>query len=98
MRYYVYVIASESRTLYVGVTRDLHRRVFQHRWPATTRTFAARYRITKLVHYEETENIAAAIAREKQLKGWCRSRKIALIEQQNPSWSDLAIDWFQDGR
>jgi putative endonuclease len=91
-------MAGDSGTLYVRVTRDLPRRVYQHRNPCGTSTFTSRYRLSKLVCFEATDNIASAIAREKQIKGMRRDRKIALIEAANPAWRDLAIDWFQDGR
>ena len=87
--YYVYILASRSRTLYVGVTRDLMRRVAEHR-AAGESTFVGRYRITRLVYFETTPNVRAAIAREKQLKRWKRERKIALVEEFNPGWHDLA--------
>jgi putative endonuclease len=91
---HVYILSSRSRNLYVGVTSDLLRRVWQHRTHAVP-GHAARYRITRLVHYEETDDIASAIAREKQIKGWLRARKVALIESHNPTWEDLAQDWFE---
>ena len=93
----VYIMAGESRTLYIGVTRDLLRRVVQHRCPPLPQAFSARYRTRKLVYFEASDNIAASIAREKQLKSWRRERKLALIEQHNPAWDDLARDWLQDG-
>ena len=98
MRYSVYIMASEARTLYVGVTGDLAVRLVQHRESHQPGAFTSRYRIRKLVYFEMTHNIAAAIAREKQIKGMRRERKIALIEEHNPDWRDLARDWFQDGR
>ncbi len=91
--FHVYILASRSRVLYVGVTSDLVARVFQHRSHAVT-GFTARYRIYRLVHFEETTDAHAAISREKQLKGWRRSKKIALIEAGNPMWRHLAADWF----
>ena len=83
--YCVYILASRSRALYVGVTGDLMRRIFEHRnhlVPGHT----ARYRITRLVHFEATEDVHSAIAREKQLKGWRRDKKVALITAGNPVW------------
>ena len=88
-RYWVYILASRSRTLYTGVTNDLMRRVHEHRSGKGSK-FASRYRITRLVHCEETRSIQAAIAREKQIKGWDRKKKVALIEAANPHWDDLA--------
>lgn len=91
--FHVYILASRSRVLYVGVTGDLLRRLHQHRTHALP-GFTDRYRVDRLVHYEDTTDACAAIAREKQIKGWRRSKKVALIEQSNPTWSDLAADWF----
>src|SRR5205823_3565742 len=87
--YYVYIMASRSRVLYTGVTNDLGRRVHQHK-RSLTPGFTSRYHITRLVYFEEFGDVRDAIAREKQLKGWVRSRKVRLIEQKNPTWEDLA--------
>jgi len=81
-------MASKSRTLYIGVTANLSRRVQEHRTKASE--FTARYRITRLVYVEATDDVRAAIAREKQLKGWLRRRKLELIAAHNPRWLDLA--------
>jgi len=89
--YAVYILASLNRRLYIGVTNDLERRVFQHR-AGRAGAFTARYRITRLVHFEQTGNVQAAIAREKQIKSWCRAKKLALIESGNAGWVDLASD------
>lgn len=89
--YCVYMMASESGVLYVGVTNNLERRVFQHRSKAVP-GFTARYNVRKLVYYELYGDIRLAIAREKQIKGWLRKRKIALIESVNPGWKDLALE------
>ena len=86
-QYAVYILASRSRRLYIGVTNNLEYRVTQHR--LLLHGFTARYRITRLVYCEFTEDVSAAIAREKQLKGWLRSRKLALISSCNPTWDDL---------
>ena len=94
-KFYVYIMASHSRVLYVGVTNDLKRRVYQHRTLGGSQ-FAGRYELTLLVYFEETANVAAAIAREKQIKCWRRERKMRLIQAQNPEWRDLSIDWFRD--
>ena len=93
--FHVYILASHSRTLYVGVTRDLLRRLHQHRSGEIPR-FSSHYRTTKLVYFEGTPLTRAAFAREKQIKGWTRARKIALIESVNAGWHDLARDWFPD--
>src|SRR5216117_2420278 len=91
--YHVYIIASRSRVLYTGVTNDLARRVYEHK-RGLTPGFTSRYHITRLVYFEEYGDIRDAIAREKQLKGWVRSRKTRLIEQKNPTWEDLEDTWF----
>jgi putative endonuclease len=92
--YYVYILASASRRTYVGVTSNLLRRLWQHRTKAI-KGFTADYNITSLVFYEATNDVVSAISREKQLKGWRRAKKVALIEEHNPEWRDLAIDWFE---
>jgi putative endonuclease len=89
--YYVYILTNRSRTLYTGVTSDLCRRVYEHRLGLIP-GFTSRYNITQLVYFEETADVYAAIAREKQIKGWVRSKKIALIESSNPAWCDLTDD------
>ena len=89
----VYVLASDSRRLYVGVTSDLLSRVGQHK-QGIIPGFTARYRIKHLVYFELTPNIRAAIEREKQIKNWSREKKRRLIEKGNPGWLDLAVDWF----
>ncbi|MGD0975724.1 MAG: GIY-YIG nuclease family protein [Candidatus Korobacteraceae bacterium] len=87
--YYVYILASRSRNLYVGVTGDLDRRIFEHK-RKLLRGFASRYNIDRLVYYEIYDKVVRAIAREKELKSWRRERKIALIERENPTWDDLS--------
>ena len=91
--YYVYVMASASRTLYTGVTNDLQRRVLEHR-RKLQRGFTARYNINRLVHFETFGEILDAIGREKQIKSWGRRKKIALIESANRDWKDLSADWY----
>ena len=81
-------MASHSRVLYVGVTNDLARRVEEHKWGLIA-GFTRRYRVNRLVHFEEFDSICAAITREKELKGWKRSRKLVLIQECNPGWQDL---------
>ena len=88
--YSVYILASRSRSLYIGVTNNLVRRLRMHRDGKVHTT--AKYRIVRLVHVETTSDVRAAIAREKQLKGWLRRRKLALISAANPGWDDLAPD------
>ena len=88
--YYVYILASRRNgTLYVGVTNNLDRRTSEHK-NEFTKGFTAKYDVHLLVYYETTNNIRSAIEREKQIKGWLRSWKIALIEKNNPKWEDLA--------
>ena len=92
-RYYVYIMANRSRTLYTGVTNDLHRRVYEHKHRLVP-GFTQRYNITQLVYYEETPDVKSATARERQIKGWLRSKKVALIEATNPQWRDLSDGWY----
>ena len=95
--YFVYMLSSKSGTLYVGVTNDLVRRVWQHR-QGSSDGFTKRYRINRLVWFESGGDVLEAIAREKQLKGWRREKKIALIVAQNPAWDDLSAAWFDSAR
>ncbi len=94
-QYYVYIMSNYSRTLYTGVTNNLERRVYEHQQKLVP-GFTSRYNITWLVYYEVTGDPRAAIAREKQIKGWRRSKKIALIESMNPAWQDLSRGWYAD--
>ena len=96
-QYFVDIMTNRSRTLYTGVTKDLLRRVYEHKHGLVP-GFTSRYRITQLAYFEATPNIRAAIAREKQIKGWIRARKISLIESVNPDWKDLSEDGFLAGR
>ena len=91
--YYVYIMTNKSRTLYTGVTGDLMRRVYEHKNKLVP-GFTSKYNIRYLVYYESTSNVHAALEREKQIKGWLRARKIALIESMNPEWKDLSEEWF----
>ena len=93
-QYYVYIMTNRSGTLYTGMTNDLKRRVYQHKQKLIP-GFTQKYNITCLVYYETTQDVRAAIAREKQIKGWLRRKKIALIKSKNPNWVDLAEDWFK---
>jgi putative endonuclease len=90
--YYVYIMSSGRRTLYVGVTGDLQRRVRQHRHKLIE-GFTKRYNVTHLVYLESMHDVRDAIAREKQIKTWSRSKKVALVRSQNPKWNDLAANW-----
>ncbi|HJR33960.1 MAG TPA: GIY-YIG nuclease family protein [Gemmatimonadales bacterium] len=87
--YYVYILSSPCRVLYIGVTNDITRRLAQHR-SGDTPGYASRHGAFRLVHLESTNDVRAAIRREKQLKGWRRSRKLALIETGNPGWRELS--------
>ena len=91
-QYYVYIMTNRSGTLYIGVTRDLLRRVYEHRNKLID-GFTKRYNIDRLIHYETTEDVQAAITREKQLKGWTRRKKIELIKSANSEWLDLSEGW-----
>ena len=86
-------MTNRSRTLYTGVTSNLYRRVYEHKNKLIA-GFTKKYKITKLVYYEVTNEVASAIAREKQIKGWLRKKKIALIESMNPEWKDLSEEWM----
>jgi putative endonuclease len=92
--YWVYILASQRNgTLYVGVTNSLERRVWQHK-SGTIEGFTKQYGLNRLIYFEDFRDVTNAIAREKQSKGWLRRRKLALIEEMNPAWNDLAADWF----
>jgi putative endonuclease len=92
--YHVYIMSNVSKTLCVGVTSGLERRVWEHR-QNHSKGFTQRYNITMLVHIESFPWVDDAIAREKQLKGWNRDKKLALIRESNPDWLDLAADWIK---
>ena len=90
MEYYVYILSNRPNTvIYTGVTRDLVRRVYEHKHHLDPDSFTAKYDVTKLVYYESTSDVKAAIEREKQIKGWNRKRKNKLVESRNPSWAEL---------
>jgi len=89
--YCVYILASRSRNLYVGVTNNLERRLIEHR-QGIVPGFTSQYRIFRLVHFETFGDVRMAIAREKEIKAWRREKKIRLIESGNPTWVDLAAD------
>jgi len=93
-QYYVYIMASHRGTLYTGVTNDLVRRAYEHR-NKFTGGFTAKYNVSKLVYCETTSDVTSAIAREKQIKAWRRSKRVALIEAANPYWIDLAQEWYE---
>jgi len=91
--YFAYIVASRSRTLYIGMTGDLRTRVLQHK-KRTREGFSSTYNCNRLVWFERFVSPEGAIAREKQLKGWARAKKIALIEKCNPTWRDLSEGWY----
>ena len=94
--YHVYIMSNRSRTLYTGVTGNLAQRVYTHKKKSVP-GFTSRYNMTRLVYAEATDDVGAAIHREKQIKGWLRAKKIALIESLNPEWDDLSETWFAAG-
>ena len=93
---YVYILSNVSRTLYVGVTSDLERRVYEHN-RKLSHGFTRKYNLTLLVYHEITPDVVSAIAPEKQIKGWVRAKKVSLIESTNPGWLDLSAEWRQRG-
>jgi putative endonuclease len=95
--YWVYIMTNRRRTLYVGMTNDIERRVNEHRAHAIP-GFTSRYAIDRLVYFEEIPDVRWAIEREKEIKGWRRSKRVALIESFNPRWRDLTLDWEPENR
>ena len=91
--YYVYIMSNQSRTLYVGFTNNIKRRVQQHR-SGKVEGFTTHYRIGSLVYVESFRDVWSAIAREKQIKRWRRDKKLRLIASQNPEWHDLSDGWY----
>ena len=90
MKYYVYILTNKHHTvLYTGVTNDLIRRVYEHKNHLDKGSFTAKYKVTKLVYFEETSDVRAALEREKQIKSWSRDRKTDLVFETNPHWVDL---------
>jgi putative endonuclease len=88
-QYFVYIMTNRSCTLYTGMTNNLERRVEEHRSKLVP-GFTSKYNITRLVYWEEYRDVREAIAREKEIKGWLRSKKISLINSMNPNWNDLS--------
>ncbi len=92
--YYTYIMTNKRNgTLYTGITNDLERRVYEHKHKLV-KGFTSKYNLMRLVYYEDTDDVSAAIAREKQIKGWLRRKKLALIESMNPEWKDLSDGWI----
>jgi putative endonuclease len=87
--FYVYILASIKRVLYIGITSEFEQPLNEHRSHKSPNAFTAQYNVTRLVYWEEFTRVEDAIAREKQMKGWRRSKKVALIEAVNPGWEDL---------
>jgi len=96
-RYYVYILASETGTLYIGVTNDLQRRIYEHKH-GLIKGFTKKYSVTRLAYYEETPEVNEAITREKEIKKWRRGKKIDLIKSTNPEWKDLSDGWFDEDK
>lgn len=91
---YVYILGNKGGMLYVGVTNDLQRRMYEHKTKATP-GYASKFGINRLLYFETFNHIVDAIAAEKQIKGWLRSKKLALIQERNPKFEDLSKDWFE---
>ena len=91
--YYVYIMTNRSKTLYTGMTSKLENRVWQHKQGHFENSFTSKYKLDRLVYYESWGDPVSAITREKQIKGWLRIKKIALIVSMNPEWRDLSEDW-----
>jgi len=91
--YYVYMMTNISGMLYVGVTNDLERRVYEHKMKLVP-GFTKRYGLNQLVYFETTRDVEAAISREKQIKGWLSSKKVALVNSVNPGWKNLSSEWY----
>jgi putative endonuclease len=96
-KFWVYIIVSRTGTLYIGVTGYLARRIRQHKIESIE-GFTQKYKVHRLVYYETYDHVLTAINREKQLKGWRREKKIALVEKANPRWRDLAEQWGREIR
>jgi putative endonuclease len=93
-QYFVYILAGKSGVLYTVMTNNLERRVYQHK-NKVTEGFTSKYNVDRLVYMETFGDVRDAIAREKQIKSWRRSKKIALIKSMNPKWRDLSEDWYK---
>lgn len=92
-QYYVYIMTNKSRTLYVGVANNLQTRIYEHK-NRLLEGFTKKYNIKMLAYFEIFNDIKLAIAREKQIKGWLRRKKVALVESVNPNWKNLSEGWF----
>jgi putative endonuclease len=95
--YYVYILSSQTRVLYIGMTSNIEQRIYQHK-TQTFGGFTAKYNVTKLVHFERYGSVMTAIRREKEMKGWRREEKLKLIVSVNKNWNDLSYGWYQRHR
>lgn len=91
-QYYIYIMTNKSGTLYVGITNDLKKRVYEHK-NKMIEGFTKKYNITRLLYFETFNDVLSAITAEKKIKGWLRKKKIKLIESKNPDWKDLSENW-----
>ncbi len=91
--FYVYILSSKAGVLYVGVTNDIKRRVYEHK-NHLVEGFTDKYEVGALVYFETKRNATSAIKREKQIKAWRREKKVKLIDSINPDWEDLGRDWY----
>jgi putative endonuclease len=92
-RYYIYLITNwNNKVMYVGVTNNLERRIYEHK-NKMIKGFTEKYNVSKLVYFEETQDVIAAIEREKQIKKWRRQKKDQLVNSSNPTWKDLSLEW-----
>ncbi len=92
--FYVYILSGNSMVLYIGVTNDIERRIFEHKYERDPKSFAGKYNLDRLVYYEAFPTAREAIAFEKQLKGWSREKKKRLIRELNPTWRDMSEDFM----
>ncbi len=93
-KFFVYIMTNHSGTLYTGMSNDLLRRVHEHKH-GLVEGFTQKYKLQRLVYFEETPSVEGAITREKEIKGWLRIKKVSLIETENPGWRDLSEGWFE---
>ena len=92
-QYFVYIMTNRSGTLYIGLTNDIKKRIYQHK-NKLINSFTKKYNIDRFLYFETFSDVYSAIAREKVIKGWVRKKKIELINRANPQWSDLSQDWY----
>ena len=91
--FYVYIMSSKAAVLYVGITNDIKRRVYEHK-NHIFEGFTDKYEVDRLVYFETKRNATSAMKREKQIKAWRREKKVKLIDSINPDWEDLSQDWY----